>query len=72
MQYFRKHDTDNNHKLDGLELLKAIARMEGTNFSRKPIIMKSGNYELEIGNSPAVKIFKFDTVRTVKNILCIN
>merc|ERR1711936_1140602 len=28
MQYFRKHDTDNNHKLDGLELLKAIARME--------------------------------------------
>ena len=29
MQYFRKHDTDNNHKLDGLELLKAITRMEG-------------------------------------------
>ena len=29
MQYFRKHDLDNNHKLDGLELLKAIARMEG-------------------------------------------
>ena len=29
MQYFRKHDSDNNHKLDGLELLKAIARMEG-------------------------------------------
>merc|ERR1711892_438181 len=28
MQYFRKHDSDNNHKLDGLELLKAIARME--------------------------------------------
>ena len=28
MQYFRKHDTDNNHKLDGLELLKAITRME--------------------------------------------
>ena len=49
MQYFRKHDTDNNHKLDGLELLKAIARMEGTIFSRKPIIMKSGKYELKIG-----------------------
>ena len=29
MQYFKKHDTDNNHKLDGLELLKAITRMEG-------------------------------------------
>ena len=28
MQYFKKHDTDNNHKLDGLELLKAITRME--------------------------------------------
>merc|ERR1719481_1880479 len=28
MQYFRKHDSDNNHKLDGLELMKAIARME--------------------------------------------
>ena len=28
MQYFRKHDTDNNHRLDGLELLKAIANME--------------------------------------------
>ena len=28
MQYFRKHDTDKNHKLDGLELLKAIAMME--------------------------------------------
>ena len=28
MQYFRKHDTDHNHKLDGLELLKAITRME--------------------------------------------
>ena len=28
MQYFRKHDTDKNHKLDGLELLKAIANME--------------------------------------------
>ena len=29
MQYFRKHDADNNHKLDGLELLKALARMDG-------------------------------------------
>ena len=28
MQYFRKHDSDKNHKLDGLELLKAIANME--------------------------------------------
>lgn len=28
MQYFRKHDTDNNHQLDGLELLKALARMD--------------------------------------------
>jgi len=27
MQYFRKHDLDGNHKLDGLELLKAISRM---------------------------------------------
>ena len=32
MQYFRKHDSDNNHKLDGLELLKAIAGMEGSIF----------------------------------------
>ena len=29
MQYFKKHDTDNNMKLDGLELLKAISNMEG-------------------------------------------
>merc|ERR1712215_168449 len=28
MQYFKKHDTDNNMKLDGLELLKALARMD--------------------------------------------
>eukprot|EP00090_Calanus_glacialis_P010054 TRINITY_DN18432_c0_g1_i2.p1 TRINITY_DN18432_c0_g1~~TRINITY_DN18432_c0_g1_i2.p1 ORF type:complete len:159 (-),score=37.85 TRINITY_DN18432_c0_g1_i2:188-664(-) len=28
MQYFRKHDTDDNLKLDGLELLKALARMD--------------------------------------------
>merc|ERR1711892_15462 len=28
MQYFRKHDSDNNMKLDGLELLKALARMD--------------------------------------------
>eukprot|EP00092_Neocalanus_flemingeri_P024947 GFUD01027057.1.p1 GENE.GFUD01027057.1~~GFUD01027057.1.p1 ORF type:complete len:174 (-),score=59.99 GFUD01027057.1:235-756(-) len=28
MQYFRKHDTDDNMKLDGLELMKALARME--------------------------------------------
>jgi len=28
MQYFKKHDTDNNMKLDGLELLKAISNME--------------------------------------------
>ena len=27
----RKHDTDNNLKLDGLELLKAIAGMDGDN-----------------------------------------
>jgi hypothetical protein len=30
MQYFKKHDSDNNMKLDGLELLKAISNMEGT------------------------------------------
>ena len=30
MQYFRKHDSDNNDKLDGLELLKAIAGMDGS------------------------------------------
>ena len=35
MQYFRKHDTDNNHKLDGLELLKAITRMEGEEILNK-------------------------------------
>jgi len=28
MQYFKKHDTDDNMKLDGLELLKAISNME--------------------------------------------
>ena len=28
MQYFRKHDTDKNMKLDGLELLDAFVRME--------------------------------------------
>merc|ERR1712025_1526114 len=28
MQYFRKHDADNNNLLDGLELLKALARMD--------------------------------------------
>ena len=29
----RKHDTDNNLKLDGLELLKAIAGMDGQSTS---------------------------------------
>ena len=29
MQYFKKHDSDNNMKLDGLELLKALSNMEG-------------------------------------------
>ena len=29
MQYFKKHDSDNNMKLDGLELLEAIIRMQG-------------------------------------------
>ena len=28
MQYFRKHDQDNNGMLDGLELLKALAKMD--------------------------------------------
>ena len=28
MQYFKKHDSDNNLKLDGLELLKALAKMD--------------------------------------------
>jgi len=27
MQYFKKHDMDGNQKLDGLELLKALTRM---------------------------------------------
>ena len=34
MQYFKKHDTDNNAKLDGLELLKALIKMEG-NFAKQ-------------------------------------
>lgn len=28
MQYFKKHDLDNNMKLDGLELMDAIIRMD--------------------------------------------
>ena len=28
MQYFRKQDADNNGLLDGLELLKALAKMD--------------------------------------------
>ena len=28
MQYFSKHDADNNNQLDGLELLKALAKMD--------------------------------------------
>ena len=28
MQYFRKHDADSNDHLDGLELLKALAKMD--------------------------------------------
>ena len=28
MQYYRKHDTDDNGLLDGLELLKALAKMD--------------------------------------------
>ena len=28
MQYFRKQDTDNNNLLDGLELLKTLAKMD--------------------------------------------
>jgi len=27
MQYFKRHDTDGNNKLDGLELVKALSRM---------------------------------------------
>ena len=29
MTYFKKYDTDDNKKLDGLELLEAIRRMDG-------------------------------------------
>ena len=29
MQFFKKRDTDNNMKLDGLELLRALVDMEG-------------------------------------------
>ena len=29
MQFFKKRDTDNNMKLDGLELLTALVEMEG-------------------------------------------
>ena len=31
MQFFKKRDTDNNMKLDGLELLRALVDMEGKN-----------------------------------------
>jgi len=33
MQYFKKHDSDNNMKLDGLELLDAIIRMNSGDHS---------------------------------------
>ena len=36
MQYFRKHDADNNNQLDGLELLKALAKMDCEGPSNKP------------------------------------
>ena len=36
MQYFRKHDADNNNQLDGLELLKALAKMDCKGPSNKP------------------------------------
>ena len=36
MQYFRKHDADNNKQLDGLELLKALAKMDCEGPSNKP------------------------------------
>ena len=29
MQFFKKRDADNNMKLDGLELLRALVDMEG-------------------------------------------
>ena len=37
MQYFRKHDADNNNLLDGLELLKALAKMD-CKFGRLKVI----------------------------------
>ena len=32
MQFFKKRDSDNNMKLDGLELLTALVEMEGEIF----------------------------------------
>ena len=45
MQYFKKHDADNNLKLDGLELLKALAKMD----------RKSDNLILKAGPGKKVK-----------------
>ena len=39
MQFFKKRDTDNNMKLDGLELLRALVDMEGETFKTFPNII---------------------------------
>ena len=38
MQYFRKQDADNNGLLDGLELLKALAKMDCKNHCELTVI----------------------------------
>jgi len=54
MQYFKKHDSDNNMKLDGLELLKALSNMEEDDHHHHDD--KEGAEGVEEDDKPSVNI----------------
>ena len=64
MQYFRKHDADNNNQLDGLELLKALARMDcktNCNFMNNILIpLASDDHAHDSSNDGSENINVFD------------
>ena len=63
MQYFRKHDADNNNQLDGLELLKALARMDcktNCNFMSDNLTLASDDHAHDSSNDGSENINVFD------------
>jgi len=62
MQYFRKHDTDNNLKLDGLELLKAIAGMDDDHHHDDEEEEGGGSQEAAEDDNAPKSTFKVDEI----------